>query len=93
MVALDKYCNADPKTKTDLEIAVTGQTASIGSINLCGAPARQREPWLMAITLRGRVRRSELNHQPEDTANPFNSSRKQVEGSYPAESCPNTGRQ
>jgi hypothetical protein len=27
MVALDKYCNADLKTKTGLEIAVTGQTA------------------------------------------------------------------
>jgi hypothetical protein len=91
MVALDKYCNADLKTKTGLEIAVTVQATR--PKNLWDPAARQRESWLMAITLRGRVRRSKLNHQPADTAYPLNSSRKQVEGSYPAESCPNTGRQ
>jgi len=88
---ISAYGDAD--LNTGLEIAVTVQTTIERLANLWGPAARQRASWLIAITLRGRVRRSKLNHQPADNAYPLNSSGKQVEGSYPAESYPNTGRQ
>jgi hypothetical protein len=88
---ISAYGDAD--LNTGFEIAVTVQATIDRPNNRWDPAARERESWLMAITLRGRVRRSKLNHQPADTAYPLNSSRKQVEGSYPAESCPNAGGQ
>ena len=76
LTQINAYSDAD--LNTGLEIV---QATIDGLNNLWGPAAHQRESWLMAITLLGRVRRSKLNHQPADTAYPLNSSRKQVEGS------------
>ena len=62
--------HGDADLNTGLEIAVTVQTTIERLANLWGPAARQRASWLIAITLRGRVRRSKLNHQPADNAYP-----------------------